>query len=329
MNPTSAQLQRAVAAGILSPAQATELFQFLQHDAADGPWRRRAGTVLLYLGGFVAIAALSLFITVAWERVGGAGLLALAVVYGLAGWAMTEWLWRSRKQAAAVGLAATLTAAVVPLGVYGLWRWLGWWPDPADVYTDLFGSIATHWVSLETIALVVTALLLRRYPVPLLMLPLGVMAWFLVLDLSAAVTLADAQVRQGWVSAGLGAVLLIAARLLEQRPRSTALPGDFSFWWYLLGSAAVFVGATLLLWDEHGQHVAYLAVSVALMGLGTWVKRRAPLVFGALGVAWLLGDWAYDRFADSLWFPIVLSLTGLALAAAGVAGLRRTPAAPR
>ena len=79
-------LDEAIAARILSEAQAAELWQFLEARHADTPSFKPAH-ILYYLGGLVAVGALTLFMTLGWERFGGP--------VGAVGWRKQRELTRS------------------------------------------------------------------------------------------------------------------------------------------------------------------------------------------------------------------------------------------
>jgi hypothetical protein len=55
-----------------------------------------------------------------------------------------------------------------------------------------------------------------------------------------------------------------------------------------------------------------------LLFIGTALRRRVFVVFGGLGVASYLGYLSYQVFADSLWFPVLLSFMGLLIIGLGV-----------
>ncbi|HMF27457.1 MAG TPA: hypothetical protein VKE42_01725, partial [Candidatus Cybelea sp.] len=80
MNIDRPALDEAVARGIVTHQQAHGLWEFLAARDRDTP-RFRFAHVLYYLGGMVAIGAMSLFITMGWERYGGGGILTISVVY--------------------------------------------------------------------------------------------------------------------------------------------------------------------------------------------------------------------------------------------------------
>ena len=55
----------------------------------------------------------------------------------------------------------------------------------------------------------------------------------------------------------------------------------------------------------------YCLINVALMGMAVLLRRPVFMVFGALGVAAYLGYLSYEVFAESLLFPVVVTLIGL------------------
>jgi hypothetical protein len=128
MKLTRSLLDAAIERGIVSADQADALWAFWQAQtsasASDAPAFRPAH-ILYYLGGLVAIGAMTLFITLGWERLGHGGLLAVALVYALIGLGVTEGLLRYKLRIPA-GLTAAFTLALVPLAVYALQGMLGW-----------------------------------------------------------------------------------------------------------------------------------------------------------------------------------------------------------
>ena len=127
MNLTRADLQSAGAAGILADAQAERLWEFLSQRQPEAPGFR-ATHVLYYLGGLIAIGAMTLFMTLGWEELGGVGLCGIAFAYGVLGIIATNHLLYRRQLTLAAGIAATFSLALVPLAIYGLQEALGWRP---------------------------------------------------------------------------------------------------------------------------------------------------------------------------------------------------------
>jgi len=52
-------------------------------------------------------------------------------------------------------------------------------------------------------------------------------------------------------------------------------------------------------------------INIVLMGMAVLLRRPVFMVFGALGVAAYLGYLSYEVFAESLLFPVVVTLIGL------------------
>ena len=89
------ELQPAVEAGILSTAQADRLAEFYATAAAATP-RFSFVHVLYYLGGMIAIGAMTLFMTLGWSSLGGWGGLFIAVCYCVLFLALTHWLFERK-----------------------------------------------------------------------------------------------------------------------------------------------------------------------------------------------------------------------------------------
>ena len=80
MQVTPALLNEATTRGVLHEGQALALWDFLSERGQDTP-TFKAAHILYYLGGLTAIGAMTLFMTLGWERLGGAGLMMIALAY--------------------------------------------------------------------------------------------------------------------------------------------------------------------------------------------------------------------------------------------------------
>ena len=90
MNINRQQLQEGVAKGIISPEQAEDLWALWQSRQHGVP-RFDFTHILYYLGGLLAIGAMTLFMNLGWERFGGWGIVALCLLYAAAGlWLLPE-----------------------------------------------------------------------------------------------------------------------------------------------------------------------------------------------------------------------------------------------
>ena len=91
MEVTRGLLKNATDNGLITELQADHLWKFLTERGQDIPGFRFTH-ILYYLGGLIAIGAMSLFMTLGWERFGGWGLFFIALAYAGAGLWLTEFL---------------------------------------------------------------------------------------------------------------------------------------------------------------------------------------------------------------------------------------------
>src|SRR5262245_31109551 len=121
MQIPKSQLDAAVQAGILTAGQADRLARFLEDTPADAE-RPRFGFVhvLYYLGGMIAIGAMSLFMTLGWNAMGGWGGFFCAVFYCMLALALAHWFLERKRLAVPAGLMAALGVVVVLVGVFGV-----------------------------------------------------------------------------------------------------------------------------------------------------------------------------------------------------------------
>jgi hypothetical protein len=98
---------------------------------------------------------------------------------------------------------------------------------------------------------------------------------------------------------------------------------DFTFWGYLFGLLAFWGGLSSL--DSHSEleKFVYCLINLALIACSLLLRRRAFIVFGALGFFGYLGHLAYRVFEDSILFPFALSLLGIAIIYLGLQYQRR------
>lgn len=146
------QLAECVKAGIITADQAACVWAFLvaQGERVDAEPPQGAQftftNVLYYLGGMLAIGALSLFMTLGFERFGGSGILFIALAYMAAAWALAE-RFESRRLDVPTAIMAALIVVLVPLAVLGLQHAAGMWPPGghAEHYRDYHYFIDWRW----------------------------------------------------------------------------------------------------------------------------------------------------------------------------------------
>ena len=152
-------LEQASQQGLLTPEQVTPLWDYLQSLPPDSA-SFRATHILFYLGGLIAIAAMSLFMTLGWNAFGGIGIFLIACGYGVAACLVADWLLWQQRQPIPAGLLAALAVTMVPLAIYGLQAQLGYWDYNHTEYRDFHRYIDWRWLMMELGTLLFSAILL-------------------------------------------------------------------------------------------------------------------------------------------------------------------------
>ena len=319
-----AALNEATSHGVLQPGQAAALWAFLSERERHTPGFKPAH-ILYYLGGMTAIGAMTLFMTLGWETLGGGGLLFIASAYIVATWLAAEVLLNQKRQPLPAGILAALAVALVPLAVYGAQRWLGWWADEGDTRTS-YRAFHTHidwrWLMMELATLAAGAAALWRLRLPFAVMPVAVTLWYLSMDIVPLLlggepgNFFSAEGKRISAVFGLGMVAL--AFWVDLRSARAGTRADFAFWLYLFGVLAFWGGLTAMNSDSELGKLVYALINLLMIALGAALSRRVFAVFGAIGVAIYLGHLSHTVFRDSLLFPLALAAIGLAVMALGM-----------
>ena len=80
MEVSKASIQKAVANNIISEQQGIALYNFFQEENQHIP-SFTFTHILYYLGGLIAIGAMTLFMNLGWEQFGGAGIVFISMLY--------------------------------------------------------------------------------------------------------------------------------------------------------------------------------------------------------------------------------------------------------
>lgn len=278
---------------------------------------------LYYFGGMLAIGAMTLFMTLGWELFGAWGVLALAVGY-LTGALMVASNLLQKGLRTPAGILATLAVCLVPLAVWAFQSGVGLWPDGAnDSYRDYHRYIDWRWLTLELATLAAAVVLLYRYKLPFMVMPVAVTIWYLSMDVAHML-----MQKQGFdwqftrdVSLVFGLATCALAMWVDLRTRTATQAEDrqdFAFWLYLFGALMFWCGLSLRESNSELNKLLYALINVAMVFLGAAIGRRVFTVLGGLGVAGYLGYLAHRVFEDSLLFPFALTLLGLAVVALGI-----------
>jgi len=308
-------LDDAAKSGIIAGNQADDLWIFLSEHTADKP-SFRFTHILYYLGGMIAIGAMTLFMTLGWEKFGGLGLFFISLVYAAISICLTEYFLSRKNLKIPAGIMAAIAVALTPLAVYGLQVEMGFWAD-GMVYRDYHVFIDWRWMFMELATLATGAAMLWRYRLPFLVMPVAVTLWYMSMDLTPFIFGEDSswELRQ-MVSMYFGLLIIFLAFWVDVRSRKS--DKDYPFWFYLFGVVAFWGGLSLLRSDSELNKFFYMCINVLMILIGAVLSRRVFVVFGGLGIAGYLGHLAYRVFMDSMIFPFVLTVIGLGIVFLGV-----------
>ncbi|MBH3312056.1 DUF2157 domain-containing protein [Pseudomonas mosselii] len=315
-------LARAVSAGVLQPGQDQALLAFLRQQPESRASFQLAH-VAFYLGALLIMCAMGWLLTEAWMRIGDGALLAIALLY-IGGITLFALSLQRRNQPVAAGVLAAVAVSIVPLAVFAIERLAGWWPldDAQGDYHQYYTYVQGGWLAMEAATVLAGLLMLRLIRFPFIAMPIAVALWFMSMDLSEWFhgDLFSWEQRRT-VSLWFGLGLLLVFLVIDGRTRR-----DYAFWGYLAGLAAFWGGLTLMDSGSEWGKAAYCLINLGLMGLAVLLRRPVFMVFGAMGVAAYLGYLSYEVFADSLLFPVILTLIGLGVIGLGVLYQKRREA---
>lgn len=315
------QFQQASEQGLISADQAQQLWQFFSqqqqqqsHHTAQFTWTH----ILYYLGGMLAIGAMTIFMNLGWERFGGYGLIGIGCSYAVVGVLLVEY-FRQQQLLIPAGILATFVVALTPLVAYGVQVEAGWWQGEWQ-YRDYYRWVDWRWILMELTTLSVAILMLVRYRLPFTVLAVAFTLWFMSMDLAPLLLSDDAEWNAQWqlqakVSMVFGMFMLGLALWVDIRSRGGQ---DFAFWLYLFGVLTFWGGLTNIDSDSELGKLVYCLVNLLMIVIGAVLVRRVFVVFGALGIAVYLGHLANEVFADSMMFPLLLTLIGFAIIAGGI-----------
>jgi hypothetical protein len=286
--------------------------------AADREERRfDTPNFLFYFGAIVAIAATGFFVGLGWER-RGATFMFIASLAFLVAYAGASFLLRRRGWVVPGGLFATMAVSVVPLVVYAFQRLTGWWPkDQPRAYESFHQEILASWIVMELITIAVGIVVLYYVRFPLILAPVAWAVWYLSMDLAPLffgenVTTDE---RIG-VSLVVGLLMIGSGLALDLRGERR-----IAFWAHFFG-LLILLGALCWLTFEHYDRTTWTLITVVSFATclaSIPLQRTTYVVYGSLGLLSTTCYWAFDVFEDSLLFPFVVAVAGVASVALGIA----------
>lgn len=306
-------MNKAVDAKIITQKQLEQLLEFIKTQPNQSP-AFNLSNVLYYLGGLIAIGAMSLFMTLGWELFGGFGIFFICICYGILGLALTH-IFQQRHYSIPAGICATFVICLVPLAIYGLQVGLGLWPDDS-VFREYNYYIKWNWIFMELGTLAVGAILIWCYRYPFMLMPIAVTLWYMSMDLTSMIAQGSYSFElAAKVSMYFGIAMLVFAFWVDIRSRQSA---DYAFWLYLFAVITFWGGLTSLHSDNEFSKFIYLCINLLMILIGLGLNRKVFVVFGGLGVCIYVGYLAYQVFMDSYLFPVILTVIGMAVIVLGI-----------
>lgn len=314
MNISEGSLERAVLETGLTKDDARNIWQRLRtRPEVEGHFE--PAHVAYFLGALLVIGAMGWLITDGWDRFAGWQLAAIATGYAAIFLLSARHLWGMPLFQIPGGLLATMAVCMTPLAVYGIERQFNLWlaSDPG-FYTNFHPWIHASWVWMEIATVIAAAVALRYFRFPFLTAPAAYALWYMSMDAAALIFGREWQFQERClISAIFGAVMLLVSYQVDQKTEV-----DFAFWGYLFGLLTFTGGLTCMDSGNEIAKFAYCLVHLALIFVSLLLQRRVFLVFGSFGVFGYLSNEAYTYFHDSVGFPFVLSLIGIALIFCGM-----------
>jgi hypothetical protein len=329
-----ADLKTAVIQGLISDEQAQRLWASWLEKAASAPLPMSTGprfgftNTLYYFGGMVAIGAMTLFMTLGWQKFGDWGLCAIALAYLVACLKVADHL-KARELPTPAGILATLAVCLVPLVLFAAQSGLGLWP-PGRMgnYRDYHVWIDWRWMTLEFGTLAAGVVMLWRYRLPFMVMPIAVTLWYMSMDVANALMQNEGFdwqfARDVSLVFGLGTcAVALWVHVRSSLAREAAWRQDYAFWLHIFGALMFWGGLSLRDSGSEWGKFIYALINVALVFWGATISRRVYTVLGALGVTFYLGYLSRRVFQNSLLFPFALTLLGLGVVWLGIWWQRR------
>lgn len=153
-------LHQAADNGLITPQQADCLWEFLGEHRHANP-SLKPTSILYYLGGCIAIGAMTIFMNLGWETFGGKGLCAIALAYAVVSLILAEY-FQKKSLTIPAGIMAALAVSMVPLFVYGIQTVLGYFEAHAT-YRIFLRNVDARWIIIEISTVIAGLLVLLRY----------------------------------------------------------------------------------------------------------------------------------------------------------------------
>ncbi len=306
MRISRAILHKAVEMEIIKEQQVDALFEFIKNQP-DQKSNFNLNNLFYYIGGFLAIGAMSLFMNLSWAEFGGWGIFVLAVLYAAIGLGLAE-KFQKKFMDIPASICAAFVVCLAPIAIYAVQLALGSWPENPH-HHDYYFLIKLNWLYIELGTVIFGSILGLKYRYAIMLLPITLALWYLSMDIAAFFIDGPPDFAiSATTSLFFGLTITALAFWVDIRSKSTI---DYAFWLYLSGVIIFWGGMTAL--DKNGEFskFLYLCTNLLMMAIGVILARKVFDILGAIGSSLYLAHLTSQVFQDSVLFPIALTVIGL------------------
>jgi hypothetical protein len=312
----------------LEPQQIESLWEALEQqnpplaDKIAGPKSEfNAAKVTYYVGAFIALFSLPLFLSQLWERVGYGGSLAIFAAYATA-FAFFGWKLTKKNEKIAGGVLWTLFLCMIPFIVYCGQQLLGLWPTSSE-FIDIFDqskSTSGNAIVIELITLAAGFIVLKYNRLPLLLFPISLAVFFLFSD--ATIWLFkenpfDALHLYKWSSLASGIFLILLGILFQWK--EVVAP----FWAYFFGLIALESALMLFLYKTEVDRLLFYFINLFLLFLALGLESRVLAILVACVLFSSFGALLYFNEPTLMMTKASLILIGILIVIFGLLSKRQ------
>jgi hypothetical protein len=248
------------------------------------PWS--SASFLVYLGGITILFATMVFAALQAQDHADAGFVLWALLI-LAAASAAAFVARATGHFVTAGVLAVTWVVATLVFVGAVLEWFGWLPDGEE--GGVFEGFRFWLLVFEIVAISTSAVALRLFRFPLLVLFLAAFAWFFVTDLISG--------GGGWsaiVTIAVGLIFLLAAIAVDDGSSRA-----FGFWLHV--AAGLTIGGGLLWFFNDGDFdwIVTGVVGLAYLAVGDRLQRSSWVVLGAFGILLSTAHFA-DKWSDPI-----------------------------
>lgn len=298
-------LNNAVVSGVVEELQAKKLLELFIAD--NGYIAKFKFTHLLYyLGGLLAISALTIFIGSNWDNMEGVPLLLISLFLFTGSLLLTNIAFH-KGQFIPAGIMAAIALINVPLLVYNVQLLMHLLPQNSSHYKEYHYLVKAAWLPMEFATLLTGIVLFYRYRLGFILFPISITLWYLSMDLFHILSGLSAFdfIARAWFSMFFGGIELIILIYIDYKADEKL--AQKLFWLFLFALITFWGGLSAINDSSHILgHTIYLLINLFLLVIAVILQRRFFAILGAIGVFWYVADLS----PNSIWFSLILVATG-------------------